>query len=141
VTSYAVGGLDGMYCFDAIAFNAAGDSPPSNRACAGTNPLPSFAAPAWTVTLTAGTTHALVGDGVPLSAAANQSLAGTGYHLEIRHAETDQPFQVCAPEVSPCTYQLTWPMQGAADVYAALLDGTTVIASSTPFWITFTAPG
>lgn len=141
VTSYAVGGLDGMYCFDVSAFNAAGDSSPSDRVCGGTNPLPSFVTPAWSVTLTAGTTSAIVGEVVPLSAAANQSLTGTGYHLEIRHAYTDQPYQICAPEVSPCPYQLTWPMQGGTDVYAALLDGTTVIASSTPFWITFTAPG
>jgi hypothetical protein len=141
VTSYAVGGLDGMYCFDVSAFNAAGDSSPSDRTCGGTNPFPPIPTQAWSVTLTAGTTSAIVGEVVPLSAVASHSLTGTGYHIEIRHAYTDQPYQVCALEVSPCTYQLTWPMQGGTDVYAALLDGTTVIASSTPFWIIFANPG
>jgi murein DD-endopeptidase MepM/ murein hydrolase activator NlpD len=104
-------------------------------------PAPKPTPISWSVTLTASTTQAVVGDVVTLEAEANQPLAGTGYHLEIRHSPTNHAYQVCNPGVSACTYELTWPMQGGTDVFAALLDGTTVIAASPPFWIIFSAPG
>jgi hypothetical protein len=124
-------------CFSVQAFNSAGSSAWTPwTPCLTTPP----AAASWSVSLVASTLHALVGDTVTLTAAANQPLPG-GYHLEIRHVPGDLVYAVCNPGMSPCTYYLTWPMQGGTQVYAALLNGSTVITTSTPFWVVFSAPG